>query len=134
QISSCPVVLLRQRMSLIPSPLKSRCPTIAQGFAAEPGEPPPTTLVPFTNQVTTCPLAVLYQTMSLWQSPLKSWGVGATNTHVAPTPLLSLNPPTTAVLQDSATETPCWSPVPTAPAPTSVCRSAAHAPPLRLAT
>src|SRR5262249_47324129 len=134
QISSCPVVLLRQRMSLIPSPLKSRCPTIAQGFAAEPGEPPPTTLVPFTNQVTTCPLAVLYQTMSLWQSPLKSWGVGATNTHVAPTPLLSLNPPTTAVLQDSATEPPGGAPVPPAPVPTSLFPCWVHAPPLRVNT
>src|SRR5437868_10748425 len=60
-------------MSALPSPLKSRCPTIAHGLAAEPGEPPPITLVPFTSHTTACPLVVLYQRTSLLQSSLKSW-------------------------------------------------------------
>src|SRR5262245_858155 len=60
-------------MSLKPSLLKSRCPTIAHGLAADPSEPPPITLVPFSSQFTTWPLLVLYQRMSLFLSPLKSW-------------------------------------------------------------
>src|SRR5262249_32301709 len=67
-----PVVPLRQRRSAKPSPLKSRCPTRAQGLPAEPGEPPPVTVVPLISQVTACPLVVLYQRMSLLPSPLKS--------------------------------------------------------------
>src|SRR5262249_43202939 len=92
-----------------------------QGLGAEPGEPPPITLEPFTNQFTTCPLLVLYQTMSLRQSPLKSWArVGrAVNTQVAPARLSSPGPPTMAVLQVSATERP-WLAAPTAPVPTSL--------------
>src|SRR5262249_41127456 len=135
QISSCPVVPLRQRRSTKPSPLKSRCPTIAQGLGAEPGDPPPTTLVPFASQVTTCPLVVLYQTMAVRQSPLKSWVPvgGATNTQAAPAVLLSPFPPTMAVLQDSATEKPCWA-APTAPVPNSLFPCWVHTPPLRVNT
>src|SRR5262249_23924803 len=56
-----------------PSPLKSRCPTIAQGFAAEPGEPPPMMLVPFINETIACPVVWFHQRMSLRASWLKSW-------------------------------------------------------------
>src|SRR5262249_34427201 len=42
-----------------------------QGLAAEPGEPPPMTLVPLISQITTCP-APLRQRMSAKPSPLKS--------------------------------------------------------------
>src|SRR5262249_28651738 len=60
------------RMSLLPSPLKSRCPTIAQGLATEPSEPPPITLALLISQFTVWPLLVLYQRISLLLSPLKS--------------------------------------------------------------
>jgi len=45
-------------------------PWICQGFAAEPGEPPPITDVPLSSHITTWPLVVLYQRMSLLPSPL----------------------------------------------------------------
>src|SRR5262249_8999875 len=126
---------LRQRRSANPSPLKSRCPTMPQGLAAEPGEPPPVTAVPLTCQVTACPFVVLYQTMSLRQSPLKSCVAvgGAANSHGAPALLLSLFPPKIAVVQDSATEMPCWA-CPTAPVPTSLFPLWLHTPPLRVNT
>src|SRR5262249_10536650 len=52
-ITTGPVVVLYQRMSLSPSWLKSPVSTIAHGLGAEPGEPPPTTLVPLSNHATT---------------------------------------------------------------------------------
>src|SRR5437588_2925097 len=45
-----PLPVLYQRMSLLPSALKSPVSAMVQGLAAEPGEPPPITDVPFTNQ------------------------------------------------------------------------------------
>src|SRR5262249_17761199 len=72
QTESWPVVPSRQRMSAKPSPLTSRCPTIAEPVGAEPGEPPPTTAVPFISQTTTCPVIAFDQTMSLSCSPLRS--------------------------------------------------------------
>src|SRR5262249_48259171 len=78
-----PVVPLRHRRSLLPSLLKSRCPTIAQGLAAAPSEPPPITLVPLTSQFTTCPFVVLYQRMSLLPSALKSCDRSFTTVRVA---------------------------------------------------
>ena len=47
-------------------------PWISQGLAAEPGEPPPITLVPLRSHTTNCPLVLLDQRMSLFLSPLKS--------------------------------------------------------------
>src|SRR5262249_45259717 len=70
--SNCPVLVLYQRMSLLPSPLKSPVSAIVQGLTTEPGEPPPIIDPPFISQITTCPLVVLYQRMSLIPSPLKS--------------------------------------------------------------
>ena len=51
QITTCPVLKLYQRMSLLLSPLKSPVSTIVQGLAAEPGEPPPIIDVPFISQI-----------------------------------------------------------------------------------
>src|SRR5262249_46350835 len=74
QITACPVVPLRQRMSAKPSPLKSRCPTTAQSELTEPAAPPPMAVVPFMNQITTLNITVgLRQRMSLRASLLKSW-------------------------------------------------------------
>src|SRR5262245_14788062 len=72
QITTCPVFVLCQRMPLLPSPLKSPVPTIAQSVVAVPGEPPPMMAVPFRSQITTCPLALLRQRMSVLPSLLKS--------------------------------------------------------------
>src|SRR5262249_51665791 len=84
QITTCPVFVFCQRMSLLPSALKSPVSKMCQGLVAEPGEPPPITVVPFNSQITTCPLVVLYQRMSVLPSPLKSpvrmgthWTMGA---------------------------------------------------------
>src|SRR5262249_32871171 len=54
QITACPVLLLYQRMSAKPSPLKSPVPTGAQPNVPEPGDPAPITVVPFISQITTC--------------------------------------------------------------------------------
>src|SRR6516225_6656523 len=72
QINTCPVVVLRQRMSLIPSPLKSPVPTITQSVVTLPGTPLPITLATSISQISTSPLLVLYQRMSVLPSPLKS--------------------------------------------------------------
>src|SRR5262249_16067988 len=69
---TCPVLVLYQRMSLIPSPLKSPVSTIVHGLAAEPGEPPPMIVAPLISHITVWPFVVLYQRMSLIPSPLKS--------------------------------------------------------------
>src|SRR5262249_61247770 len=67
-ITTCPLVVLYQRMSLLPSPLKSPVWATAHGLATEPGEPPPITLAPLNNQMTACPVLMLYQRMSLLPS------------------------------------------------------------------
>src|SRR5439155_23185664 len=69
---NCPVPVLYQRISLLPSPLKSPVSAIVQGLAAEPGEPPPISDVPLSSHTTACPLVPLYQRTSLLPSPLKS--------------------------------------------------------------
>src|SRR5262245_27129841 len=78
---------------------------------------------------------MLYQRMSLRQSLLTSWVAvgGAMKTHAAPALMLSNGPPTMAVLQDSATELPCWA-FPTAPVPTSLFPCWLHTPPPRVNT
>src|SRR6516162_5179502 len=53
-ITTCPVLVFCQRMSLIPSPLKSPVSKICQGLAAVPGEPPPITVVPRCEEVVLC--------------------------------------------------------------------------------
>src|SRR5262249_33447639 len=47
---------------------------------AEPGDPPPMTMVLFTSQTTSWPVVLLRQRMSLLQSPLKSC-VATSTTH-----------------------------------------------------
>src|SRR5262249_33294233 len=88
---------------------------------------------PFISQTTTWPVVPFHQRMSLLQSPLKSWVAvgGGTNTHAAPAPLLSPEPPTRAALQDNATERP-WLALPTAPVPTSLAPCWLHVPLLRV--
>src|SRR5262249_62284896 len=46
---------------------------IGEGSAADPGEPPPITAVPFMSHTTVCPVKPLRQRMSLRASALKSW-------------------------------------------------------------
>src|SRR5262249_61469478 len=72
--TNCPLVLLYQRMSLLPSPLKSPVPATVHGLGTEPGEPPPITLAPLSSQISACPVMVWYQRRSLIPSPLKSPG------------------------------------------------------------
>src|SRR6516162_58551 len=72
QSTTCPVLGLNQRMSLLLSPLKSPVSAIVHGLPAEPGEPPPITEVPLRSQITASPVAPLSQRMSLIPSPLKS--------------------------------------------------------------
>src|SRR5947209_3608810 len=56
QTTTCPLVVLYQRMSLLPSPLKSPVSTIVKGLGAEPGAPPPITDAPLSSQITACPV------------------------------------------------------------------------------
>src|SRR5262245_836915 len=121
-------------MSVPPSPLKSRCPTIDQSVVTVPAPVADAIAAPFMNHSASWPL-VSRQTMSLRQSPLKSWARvdRAVNTHAAPAELLSDGPPTTAVLQDSATDQPWWA-APTAPLPTNLFPCWVHPPPLLINT
>src|SRR6266849_2775275 len=62
-----------QRMSLLPSPLKSPVSLIDQrGDAAEPTPAAPVTCAPFISQIATSPVLVFCQRMSPLPSPLKS--------------------------------------------------------------
>src|SRR2546422_558551 len=71
QIATLPLVS-RQRMSLLPSPLKSPVPTIFQTLGgAFPTPADPVTCPPFVNHIATLPF-VSCQRMSLLPSPLKS--------------------------------------------------------------
>src|SRR5947209_2543361 len=63
-ITACPLALLYQRMSVIPSPLKSPAPAMLHGLPAEPSEPPPITLVPLMSHTTAWPVSGLYQSTS----------------------------------------------------------------------
>src|SRR5262249_21738331 len=72
QISTSPVNWLIQRMSVLPSPLKSPVCEANQAVGAEPGEPPPITLAPFISRPTTSPSILLYQKLSAVPSPLTS--------------------------------------------------------------
>ena len=70
QIDTSPAVL-RHRMSLLPSPLKSPVSAIVQLVGTLPRCRPETTCVPFINQIATSPLALRHR-MSVLPSPLKS--------------------------------------------------------------
>src|SRR6516165_5723297 len=78
--STCRVMVLNQRMSVLPSKLKSPVPTITQSRGGVVGEPPSInaqelpgggTAVHLSNQISGCPVWVLYQRMSANPSPLK---------------------------------------------------------------
>src|SRR5262249_12992693 len=71
-ITAAPVVVLTQRMSLLPSLLKSPVSAIVQGPATVPARPPPITEVPLSSHTTASPFVVLSHRMSLLPSPLKS--------------------------------------------------------------
>src|SRR5258708_7108674 len=73
QIATLPLVVSRQRMSHLPSPLKSPVPTMDQvvGTFPTPAVLGFNTVVPFISQIATLPLASL-QRMSHLPSPLKS--------------------------------------------------------------
>src|SRR5260370_39867531 len=72
-IARLPLVVSRQRMSHLPSPLKSPVPTMDQfvGTVPTPAVAAFKTLVPFISQIATLPL-VSRQAMSLLPSALKS--------------------------------------------------------------
>src|SRR5262249_43681331 len=74
QITTCPVRLLYQMMSALPSPLTSPVPGTNHVLigGSEPGEPPPMTFGPFISQTTTWPVVLLCQRMSPLPSPSKS--------------------------------------------------------------
>src|ERR1700730_13862270 len=67
-----PSLELRQRRSLLPSPLKSPTPAIIQTVDTWAKTGLAVACAPFIVQIATDPLAVLYQRMSLFPSPLKS--------------------------------------------------------------
>src|SRR5262245_47519878 len=123
--SPTPPPLLSQSKSVNPSLFMSRSPMTLQlaGSEATPSADVTAALL-IGHNATSPPL--LRHTMSLRQSPLRSCVtvrgallVEAANAHAAPALLLSKLPPTRAVLQDSATDSPC-SAFPVAPLPTSL--------------
>src|SRR5260370_15103596 len=73
QIAILPLVVSRQRMSHLPSPLKSPVPTMDQfvGTVPTPAVAAFKTLVPFISQIATLPLVSRHR-MSDLPSPLKS--------------------------------------------------------------
>src|SRR5258706_400582 len=71
QIATLPLVLSYQRMSLLPSPLKSAVPTIDHEVGTDPTPAICATCAPFISHIATLPL-VSRQRMSLLPSPLKS--------------------------------------------------------------
>src|SRR5207245_2337878 len=101
--TNCPLPVLYQRMSLLPSALNSPVPATDQGLAAEPGDPPPITVEPFISHTTAWPLVVLYQRMSPKPSPLKS-PVPATDQGLAAEPG---DPPPITVAPLSSHSTTC---------------------------
>src|SRR2546425_1054760 len=70
--ATSPVVVLRHRMSALPSPLKSPGPAIDQLAGTLPKPPPCEIEAPFISHTAVSP-PVCRQAMSLLPSPLKSW-------------------------------------------------------------
>src|SRR5262245_21455837 len=60
QTTTCPVLLLYQMMSALPSPLRSPVPGTPhesiENSGTEPTDPPPMTLTPSISHITTCPV------------------------------------------------------------------------------
>src|SRR5262245_29603866 len=71
QMACCPVVVLRHRMSFLPSPLKSAMPAIVHGAGTVPINVVAFTVDPFKHQIAVLP-APSRQSRSPLASPLKS--------------------------------------------------------------
>src|SRR5262249_5665964 len=140
QIAVSPPVSRHSR-SALPSPSKSRCPTIDQLVGTAPISADDRMVAPFISQIAVLP-RMSRQAMSLLWSPLKSWvlglsGLEAVKIHVAPRNELSCGPPMIAVRPsaDRAAETPCSARnCPIAPVPTSLLPCWVHTPLLRVNT
>src|SRR5437660_6689692 len=72
QITRCPVELFCQRMSALPSPLKSLEPTMFHDVATVPKLTVDVCVVPFMSQIRRWPVDLSCQRMSDFLSPLKS--------------------------------------------------------------
>src|SRR5438094_869747 len=84
QIKRCPVELFCQRMSALPSPLKSHEPAMLHDVVTVPKLTVDVCAVPFMSQITRCPVELFCQRMSALPSPLKSDRLGPPLTMVAP--------------------------------------------------
>src|SRR5438034_1226508 len=73
QIKRCPVELFCQRMSALPSPLKSPEPAMLHDVGTVPNLTVDVCAVPFMSQITRCPVELFCQRMSALPSPLKSF-------------------------------------------------------------
>src|SRR5262249_14108825 len=109
QITTCPVVGLYQRMSLIPSPSKSPVPAIVHGVGGNRLSATPVggSGVGCMNQITLCRVVLLNQRMSPSPSPSKS-PVPATAQSVVtvPSERLSGNGSTSGPFSDQSTSSP----------------------------
>src|SRR6266542_2086632 len=72
QITRCPVALFCQRMSDLPSPLKSLEPAMLHDLATVRKLTVDRSVVPFINKITRCPVELFCQRMSGFPCPLKS--------------------------------------------------------------
>src|SRR5439155_9180749 len=79
QITRCPVELFCQRMSALPSPLKSLEPAMLHDVATNPKLTLDVRAVLFMSQITRCPVELFCQRMSALPSPLKSLEPGIPN-------------------------------------------------------
>src|SRR5437667_5289667 len=76
QITRCPVELFCQRMSDLPSPLKSLEPAMLHDVPTNPKLTAEVRVVPFMSQIKRCPVELFCQRMSALPSPLKSLFTG----------------------------------------------------------
>src|SRR6059058_5084041 len=76
QITRCPVELFCQRMSALPSPLKSLEPAMLHDVATNPKLTAEVRAAPFMSQIKRCPVELFCQRMSALPSPLKSLFTG----------------------------------------------------------
>src|SRR5438876_8525335 len=76
QITRCPVELFCQRMSALPSPLKSLEPAMLHDVPTVPKLTVDVCVVPFMIQIKRCPVELFCQRMSALPSPLKSLFTG----------------------------------------------------------
>src|SRR5258708_6109386 len=83
QIAVLPLVS-RHSQSDLPSPLKSRCPTIDQAGGTAPTHPDDITCAPLMSHTDALPL-VSRHAMSLLPSPLGAWVAPCTGEHDPPT-------------------------------------------------